>query len=174
MIRYIYIVAVLIVALLSGCGQTSSNKQKNAEPADNGITVVQLFEVAGQNIGKDVVIKGAVTHVCQHSGQRCFIADDSGEQTIRVEAKGDIGSFSKELVGADIQVKGVLRESRIEETSIDEKEQKALTMKEEEGESDHCASELASVEKMRQWMKDNGKDYYAVYYIDGLEYEVLN
>ena len=174
MVRNICLVGVLVVALLSGCGQTANKKQKDVKEVPQGMLVVELLEVADKSINKEVVVKGAVTHVCQHSGKKCFIVDDTGEETIRIEAKGNIDSFDQELVGADIVVKGVLREYKLEKELIDEIEQNAIAEKEKEGESEHCASELASVQKMRDWMKENGKNYYAIYYVDGIEYKVLN
>lgn len=40
----------------------------------------------------------------------------------------------------------------------------------DDGSAESCDTETANIENMRSWMKENGKDYYPIYYIDGEDY----
>jgi hypothetical protein len=97
--------------------------------------------------------------------------NDSKEVSIRVEAKGKIGGFNRELIGAAIDVEGILRERRYSTDDINSL-QKAIDEKrvKNDGSEEMCNAETANVNRMRKWMKDHGKDYYATYYIDGQDY----
>ena len=161
MVKYL-LVSIAAFLLLASCG--------SKEPTV--YTLESLLPVVEQQMGKEILIKGEVTHVCSHSGKRCFVKATNSDETIRIEAGGTIELFDKELLGTGLKVKGIVREQRIEEASIVEKEA-TLEAKKEEAESEeeqaHCSTEQNSIDKMRQWMKDNGKDYYAIYFIEGIE-----
>ena len=91
----------------------------------------------------------------------------------RVEAKGDIGGFNRELIGSDIVVKGVLRENKLSKEYIDQMEKEVNDKKAQEtGSAESCESEMNNIKAMREWMKANNKDAYSIYYVDGMSYEV--
>ncbi|MGB5990615.1 MAG: hypothetical protein WBG43_12875 [Marinifilaceae bacterium] len=132
-------------------------------------TVCDIFEKASENIDKEIVFVGKVKHVCQHSGQRCFVEDTKGN-SIKIEATGALKGFNKEIMGMNIKVKGILKEKRISEEEIN----KMAAAQKAETEGAHCGTESDNILKMRAWMKANSKDYFAFYYVDGSEYEILN
>ena len=169
-----------IVLIIAGC-QTKNSKlsadhsmtQETIAPV-NALTVSELLRVAEENVGKEVVLTGTVTHTCKHSGKRCFVTDSTGTQSIRVEATGQINGFNRELAGSDITVNGVLREKRLDESFLSEWESKNLAEQEKaEEESGHCSAELDNFREMREWMKANNKDYYSVFYVDGTTYDLV-
>ena len=43
----------------------------------------------------------------------------------------------------------------------------------DDGSAESCDAETANIANMRKWMKDNQKDFYSIYYIDGTNYEVV-
>ena len=157
------------------CKHTESNVEETAAKADaNVMTVIQVLENAEQNVGKEIDFKGKIKHVCSHSGRRAFVYDANGEQSIRVEAKGTINGFSRELTGVDIIVHGVLKEHQLSEEKINEMEaQKQAKLDEEGATEEHCQTEMSNITNMRAWMKENNKNYYSIYYVDGLDYEVV-
>jgi hypothetical protein len=175
---------VLLVSLaLFACGTPGKKQSQSAEKGEAGDmqteafdtvqakTVVEWLKIADKNVGKEITVKGMVGHVCRHSGKRCFLLDSDGETSIRLEAGGKINGFNQELSGSTIVAHGVLREKRLTSSYIDEWEKKTLSQKEEaENDENACSAELNNISKMREWMKNNNKDYYAVYYIDGLDY----
>lgn len=164
---------VAFAAVLFGCNSKPKATEVAADEQTNQAqTIVQILENAENLVDKDVVVTGRVNHVCSHSGKRCFITDSLGN-SIRVEATGELTSFDKELSGSTIIAKGILKEQRLPSTEIDSMETTTLAeIEKAEADSGHCSTEMDNINKMRAWMKAHNKDYYAIYYIDGLEYKV--
>ncbi|MGQ1889556.1 OB-fold nucleic acid binding domain-containing protein [Thermophagus sp. OGC60D27] len=175
------------ILMLTGCvssGRKSDNKNvENRDAVDKSssvnvamaVNVDQLMDKATDNVDKEVTVKGVVTHVCKHSGKRCFLKDESGKTSIRVEAKGEIGGFNSELNGTRMVVKGFVREKRLSEEYINQWEQKTIEQKEKaEIDENQCSAELANIEEMRDWMKANNKNFYSIFYLDGINYEVID
>ena len=133
----------------------------------------ELLNVADQYIDKTVIIEGHVTHTCKHAGKRCFIIGESKNVSMRIEAKGEIGGFNRELVGSKIRVVGPVKERRLSLEYIDQMEKDVNVKKAEDGNAESCEAELSNINDMRQWMKDNNKDYYSIFFMDGQEYEVV-
>lgn len=172
--------AVMVLALgLSACGN-SSKKQSTETASDStevslasAMGVEDVLANAETSVGKEITIKGLVTHTCKHSGRRCFIVGADGKTSIRVEAKGEIGGFNRELIGSEIVVKGILRENKLSKEYIDQMEKEVNDKKAQEtGSAESCESEMKNIAAMREWMKENNKDAYSIYYVDGMSYEV--
>jgi hypothetical protein len=163
-----YLIALTVI-IIGACNTKPKTTEKQA------VGVAQLLTIIDQNIDQELTIVGTVNHVCSHSGRRCFLLDSIGENTIRVEAAGEIESFSKELMGSTIKVKGLIREDRLTLAEIEEMEQDVLEKHPEDAEAagENCSAEMSNIHKMREWMKEHGKDYYAIYYVDGLSYELV-
>ncbi|MCC8020041.1 MAG: hypothetical protein LIO85_09765 [Rikenellaceae bacterium] len=168
--------------MLASCGGNARNSNAAADGASAAelaaagtvYTIDDLMPVAGELVGQDVTVRGYVTHTCKHSGKRCFIVGEDQNLSFRVEAKGNIGGFNRELVGSELAITGKLHERRLSEEYLDQLEkdlsEKALA---EDGSAETCEAEIANIEGMKQWMQENGKDYYAIYYMDGEDYEIL-
>lgn len=148
-------------------------KQQDSEV--NELKVPDLLKVAEQNVGKKLTVSGMVNHVCSHSGRRCFIVDSTGEFSIRVEAVGEIESFGKELMGNNIKVSGILKEKRLMASEIDEMANDVIAEhpSDVEADSEHCSAEMSNINKMRSWMKEQGKNYYSIFYLEGINYELV-
>ena len=167
----------LSIALLS-CG---GNRQQSDASADSQcsaskypvIELDELFAVADQNLEDTITVVGYVTHTCKHAGKRCFIVGESQEASFRIEAKGEIGGFNRELTGSKLAVTGVVKERRLSQEFIAEMEKDVNSRMEEDGSAESCAAELSNIEDMRKWMKDNDKDYYVIYFMDGLSFDEL-
>lgn len=171
--------AVMVLALgLSACGNSSKKQAETAQDSTtvsvaSAMNVEDVLAKAEENVGKEITVKGLVSHTCKHSGRRCFIVGADGKTSIRVEAKGDIGGFNRELIGSDIVVKGVLRENKLSKEYIDQMEKEVNDKKAQEtGAAESCESEMNNIKAMREWMKANNKDAYSIYYVDGMSYEV--
>ncbi len=170
----------LFAVLLFSCNnkQTTEKKNDNAETslASADIPTFELddlLKVAEQYVDKTVKVSGHVTHTCKHSGKRCFIVGESENASMRIEAKGEIGGFNRELVGSKIKVTGPIKERKLSLEYIDQMEKDVNAKKVEDGSAESCQAELQNINEMRQWMKDNNKDYYSIFYMDGQEYEVV-
>lgn len=172
-------VLVFLVAL-SAC-HTRIKKQAGcssgeavAKTANAFANVETLLHEVDQLIDQEVKLTGVVSHTCKHSGKRCFLVNADGEESIRVEAGGNINGFNRELIGKTIQVSGVLKERRLTSEYIDQWEEavQEKTVK-EDGSAETCAAENNNITKMRNWMKANGKAYYSIYFIEGTDYDLV-
>jgi hypothetical protein len=176
------LVAVFAVLSLVAAVSCNSKVQKKSAASAAKSTVVQtvydvdsLLSIAESNVNKPVNIRGFVTHTCKHAGKRCFLTGEHKLYSVRVEAKGEIGGFNRELVGSQLLVSGTLKERRLSQAEISNLEADVKErLGKDAGSEETCAAELASISQMQNWMKEHGKDYYATYYVDGLNYEVLD
>jgi hypothetical protein len=171
---------MVAVAILSCNGNKKADSAAENEKKDTIASVSspaydldELLKVADTEVDKNIKVTGYVTHTCKHSGKRCFIVGESQTASMRIEAKGDIGGFNRELVGSKIEVSGTLKERRLTKEYIDQLEKDTKLKKEEDGAAESCAAELSNINDMRKWMKDNNKEYYAIFYVDGLSFNVL-
>jgi len=163
---------VLLVVALALCACTGNKKQ--AEAATTSFELEQLLAVADQNVDATVTVVGYVTHTCMHSGKKCFIVGESQNVSLQVMAAGEIETFSADLVGSKLAITGTLKQQHVSEESINELETSVKALENEEGMAEECATELSNISDMRQWMKDHGKDYYVMYYMNGEKYDILD
>lgn len=172
--------AVIISALMTGCGWgTSSKKGKNDEATTKTeqtqasvYTLDSLLMNAAELADDTVTVVGYMTHTCKFSGRRCFIIGEDPNTTFRVEAKGKIGGFNRELIGSKLAIKGILKERRLTEEYIDQWEEDVRD-KAEDGSVESCGAETKNFKSMRAWMKKNNKDYFSTYSMDGLSYDII-
>ncbi|MCU4155527.1 hypothetical protein J1N10_06035 [Carboxylicivirga sp. A043] len=172
------IVLMMSILLLVACGQKKSSSSENVTVQKTEvIDVAQVLDKAENSIDKEVVFKGWVSHVCKHSGRRCFLKSEDGSVSIRVEAGGQINGFNKELTGSQLRVVGVMKVKKLDEQYLDEWQAKVEAAHKhedvEEG-GEHCSAEMDNINEMREWMKKNGKDYYPIYFVNGTDYSILN
>ena len=172
----ILVVLIALAACQSGVKKQDDSRSKivATETANAYASVEALLHKADQLIDKEVNLTGVVSHTCTHSGKRCFLVDVDGEESVRVEAGGKINGFNRELIGKTIRVSGVLKERRLTSEYIDQWEE-AVQEKavKEDGTAETCAAENNNITKMRDWMKANGKAYYSVYFIEGIDYDMV-
>ena len=153
-----------VIALLSCTANTSNTIY----------TIDELMSTIETQVGQEVKVSGTVNHVCKHSGMKCFIVNEKEDLSLQIMAGGIIKSFDNDLVGTKIEAVGVVKEHRVEKEQIDEREKTAHDqMQEEESSHEQCQAMLNNVAQMREWMEKNNKDYYAIYYIDGIRYKAL-
>ncbi|MDR1437034.1 MAG: hypothetical protein LBI65_02830 [Candidatus Symbiothrix sp.] len=174
----------LLIALSAAFFSCNGNKKAEivengnmAMSATDGIAVFDLdglLQVAGQEVDKTVKVVGYVTHTCKHSGKRCFIAGESENASMRVEAKGEIGGFNRELVGSKLEITGILKERRLSKEYLDQMEQNVELKRQEDASAESCAAELSNINDMRRRMKEQDKEYFSIFYMDGLDYTVLD
>lgn len=174
--KIFYLAAAVMMIILASCGGKTAEKQTVEETPvvniDKAMYLEDILDSASAYVDKEIVIRGIVDHTCTHSGRRCFLLGKDPSLTMRVEAKGNIGGFNRELSGSEIAVKGTLREKFISEEEIKAMEQQLAEKVEKEG-ADHCDSEAKAIQSMRKWMKDNNRDAFSEYYVDGTDFEVI-
>jgi hypothetical protein len=174
---------LLFLAAILFCITSCSNKktEQNQQAENNSVSeVIKIYRLNGllaeadQLVDQTVTVRGFVTHTCKHSGKRCFIVGDDQKTSFRVEAKGDIGGFNRELIGSELAITGVLKERRLSKEYIDQYEEQVNEKKtQEDGSAESCEAEINNIKEMRDWMKSNDKEYYSLYYMDGESYDVI-
>lgn len=176
--KKIVLTLVIVLGLVS-CN-SSSKQENNVSTSEQSIVETNVMSVedmlasAEKYVDKEVTFKGVVAHTCKHAGKRCFIQGQTPDISIRVEAKGDIGGFNRELIGNEIEVTGVLKEKRVSNSQINDMEKTLATQSlKDDGSQESCDTEKANIQGMRDWMKANNKDYFAIYYVDGTSYNEL-
>jgi hypothetical protein len=173
----LFTLALLSAAILScGGNKKTETAAENAAAAFSDLKVYELdslLNIAETEIDDTVKVIGYVKHTCKHSGKRCFIVGESQTGSMRIEAKGEIGGFNRELIGSKLEIAGVLKERRLTQEYIDQMEKDTNVKKQEDGNAESCAAELSNINDMRRWMKDHNKEYYAIYYMDGLNFTTL-
>lgn len=174
--KKVFFVCIIALSVIASCKQQDKKQAQNekvvVEIAPQ--TIAQVMETAEKNVGKEVYFKGLVEHVCAHSGKRAILVDETGKLSIRVEAKGEINGFNRELSGSTLAVKGTLAEKRLSPEFLNEWETKVKAKEDAEEGGKHCSSEMTNIQQMRDWMKEHGKDFYSIYYVDGLSYKILD
>lgn len=174
-----FIVAAASLLTAASCVQ---NDKKSGTSQEQPVVTLSVKEAqyvedilkdAEKNVNKELVLRGFITHTCKHSGRRCFVIGKDQKTSLRVEAKGNIGGFNRELIGSEVIIKGILRENRLTKEYIDQAEEE---LKENQGRSEEngetCDAEMSHIQSMREWMKANHRDYYSIYYVEGTDYEV--
>lgn len=164
---------ILSLAIIMSFGTAFASSNNTSKKSKEASTIGEIMKNAESLIDKEVVFIGMVQHVCAHSGRRAILLDETGKLSLRVEAKGEINGFNRELSGMDIRVKGILKE-RLTSEFIDNWEAKVKAKQDAEEGGKHCASEMTNISQMRNWMKENGKEFYSIYYVDGLSYEIVD
>lgn len=176
--------ALLAAAVLFSCTSQSTQKKDEKQVQTVVLSVDEVKTKGKDLVGKEVMVKGTVTHVCKEAGARCFIMGSTEDISLRIEA-GTIGSFTQEQMGGDIQVRGILREVQLSEEDLAEMKKSA-----EAGESankDHAlghdgpalhsvdggkhdsTTQAKKLEEMDQKLAESAEGYVPVYYLDGIE-----
>ena len=179
------------ISIMAFASCTNNKKTSEATTDQNPATVDQILAMAEQEIDNTIVVEGLCTHICSHGGKKLFLMGDDDSKTIRVESNDEIGAFKSECTNSIVQVKGILKEERIDEAYLVKWEnQLAEGTAEEHGEEgEGCETEQKaqgqeSINDESSRIKDfrakiaarnetEGKNYLSFYYIEANEYSIL-
>lgn len=175
--------ALLAVAVLFSCTSQSTQKKDEKQAPTIALSVDEIQTKGKELVGKEVMVKGTVTHVCKEAGARCFIMGSTEDISLRIEA-GTIGSFTQEQMGSDIQVRGILREVQLSEEDLAEMKKSAEAgesanknhalghdgpaLHSVDGGKHDSTSQAKKLEEMDQKLADSKEGYVPVYYLDGI------
>jgi hypothetical protein len=189
MIKKLVIIVVIAVSFFA-CNNNRMNTTENAEAnADSvvmpvQITVSDFLTKASELAGKEVIIKGTVSHTCKHGGKRMFIYGDNPDETVEITAGENIASFNAELEGSEVNVQGVLMELVVDEAYLNEweSEVKLESGTEHEihdGQHSSVSADSVKIEKLekinnyRKQIAESGKDHLSFYSIECKSFEVV-
>ena len=106
----------LAVSMFLACSTNQSNQAEEVatEVTEVSIPVIELarFDIdAGQYINSEIAVSGIVDHVCKHSGKKLKLVTDGASVHVDSETR-----FDDALIGSEINLKGIVRELRIDES----------------------------------------------------------
>jgi len=160
----------LLVIVLAGLALFSygQQRQEQATPIVNLIGIKELLTNGLGYHGKEVSVRGIISHVCRHSGDKMRVAEIDGEGlSVLVMLKDNSGSFSPESEGTELVVTGSVV-ARIRNLGALGKDHHP-----EQG-SNHSGGHVCkSTEKAIRLMKEKGIDPDIAVYIDLVSYQKM-
>ena len=185
---FLSILALSLV--LISCNQKQQKRSTQTSQAPKIMQVDSLLISAENMVDDTIVVDGLCTHICRHGGKKIFLMGSDDTKIIRVEASGNIGSFSQETVNSIVEVKGILKEQRIDEAYLVDWETKLASQTAEKHGDDEsgCVTEQkaqnekpANTEQERidnfrkriaERNEKEGKNYLSFYFVEAIGYTI--
>ncbi len=189
MIRNLLMVIVLAATAMA-CNNTQTNTAGNESGGNDSlltpinITVADYLEKPSELAGKEVIIKGTVSHTCKHGGKRMFIYGDNPEEGVEIKAGENIAAFNAELEGSEVVVTGMFTELVVDEAYLNEWETEVNLESGEEHQihdGNHTTENpdsvkmqnLEKINNFRIQIAESGKDHLSFYSIECNSFEVV-
>lgn len=102
--------------LVFSCKQTVTKTEGSATNTEEAISVTtdELLANTSQFVGKTVLVKGMVSHVCKHGGQKMFLVSSNPDKYLRINTGNEITEFPIDLEGSTVEVSGIIEELETE------------------------------------------------------------
>ena len=183
------LLAVISLMTFASCTGNKTTAENNAEQTI--LSVDDLLAVAEQEVDQPIMVEGVCTHVCSHGGKKLFLMGSDDSKTIRVESSDAIGAFKTECANSQVNIKGILKEERIDEAYLAKWEAEIAegAAKEHGEEGEGCETEQKAQgeevvnddalriqnfrDRIAERKANEGKDYLSFYYIEADEYSIL-
>lgn len=178
-----FLIVSSLLFLLSSCGG-ASNKSSSS---DISFQVGDLLNEASEWVDNEIEVEGLCTHICAHGGTKIFLMGDTDSESIRVEAN-KLGRFTNDCLNQIVNVKGVLKEERIDEAYLQRWEEELKIQPENHGEEGGCDTEkvargesvdqdtldrIASFrDRIEEEKEKSGKAYLSFYHIEAISYAI--
>lgn len=107
---------IIISGLFIACGTNQSNEAEQVSEEQVAINIPQIdiaaFDIdAGQYVDREIEVSGIVDHVCKHSGKKLKLVTDGASVHVESETR-----FDDTLIGNEINLNGIVRELRVDES----------------------------------------------------------
>lgn len=180
-----YFTILLFAIVLIGCnnGNSNSESESDIQVAKKEITVLTIDQLLNQKedlVDHEIVFKGTVDHVCKHSGKRAFVFGTTEDLRIKIEAGGEIRGFDADLIGNDIEVRGILKEQRIDEEYINQMEDSMKQNHDGEGDGEghddveESKKQEGQIKKLRDEIAAIDKGYKSIYHVEGISFTKID
>jgi len=152
---------------------------------DSIVSADSLIANIDKYVNRRVKTEGFIAHICGVDGKKMKLMSDSGE-VIVILARDNI-NFDTSLYEKRIRVSGLVKEERLDKKYIDEQEKEKAILchvdqrpckdiqwvqaKVEAGVADSLSQK--GIEKLRQKMAQQGRDYVSIVSIVCEQYEVI-
>ena len=168
MMKKFIAVFALIGIITLGCNESSNNESdgvdSTATETVEAISLEALYADANAHIDDTVKITGLVDHICEHGGKKIFLVQD--ELNIKIFAKE---KFEEEIVGKDVIVNAVLRETRIDSAYLAEWEEEVKANHEAEDEESVAA--MKRISHMRDSVAGTDDGFLSHYFMDFVSFQ---
>lgn len=179
------LIAVAAIMMAACANKTDSSAQAETE-ASSALSIDQVVAQAPDLVDSLITIEGVCSHTCKHGAKKMFLVGDS--TTLRVEA-GALGAFDTKVINNLVNVKGRVREDRIDEAYLARlEEQIKANAAEKHGDTeagcshDNAANNVSAntaegqIAEMRTQIAERtakeGKPYLSRYYVLAESYEI--
>jgi len=171
---------MLAISLLA-CNQQNKKSQADTEsnPAADTVSIHELTTHASDYVGKTVLFTGIADHVCKMDGKKMFLVGADPDDRIKVTPGGKLPPFKVELEGSTVEVEGIVKELKIDESYLATMEQglQKTTGKQmgvegahEEGNKEMEQMEQANqLKALREQLEKSGKNHISIYSVEGME-----
>lgn len=105
--RTILTILFILVIVSASCNNQNKNEGGTTE-SQSLVTVEDFYANPDEYIGKVITVKGLVTHVCKHGGQKLFISGSGDTDALRIDVGTEIPEFDISLEGSEAEFTGVL------------------------------------------------------------------
>jgi len=159
----------IVLALLAiGC-KNNAPKEDNAGEGEV-LTLDELYANAAQLADKEITVSALVDHTCKHGGKRLLLVSDNND--IHVDSEEE--RFTEDLAGKMVELKGILKEFRVDEAYCLKMEENNLKAhREGKVDDDAFENEKENVQYYRDSMQVAGVNYLSYYSIDYLSHKEL-
>ncbi len=178
------VLGIFIINVNTGCknGNTSS---ADSTKVSSTLSVDTFLMSPEKWAGKEITLKGTVSHVCKHSGKKLFLFGADAEKTVKVNAGGDFSTFDIKYEGSDVEIVGtVVEDEKIDanylneweadiKKNLDDKDQKvcneenkAISGQGINKTNDSIQDPFAEVKAFRKKLAESGKTYISIYAIN--------
>ena len=170
------ILILLISACNCGSEKAAVNEDENlVELVSNEaevpvIPLNEFDEKAGSFVDKEVMVSGIVDHVCKHGGKKLFLVDDGGDLHVVSQER-----FNDDLNGSKVEVKGIVRELRIDEAYCLKMEEDNIQSHREGMTSDELYErKMNMINSYRDSMKEANSNHLSFYSLEFVSLNKLN
>ena len=162
-----YILLITTAVFFLSCSQNQPNQVEEVatEQASIGIPTIDIssFDVdAGKYVDSEIEVSGIVDHVCKHSGKKLKLVTDGASVHVESETR-----FDDTLIGSEINLKGIVREMRVDESYCLQMEDDNIK-KHKEGETNEedFSHKQQLIQSYRDSMAVAGVDHLSFYTLD--------
>ena len=152
-------IGIITFGCNEGGNSESDGNDSTATVTIEAINLETLYADTNAHIDDTVKLTGLVDHICKHGGKKIFIVQD--ELNIKIFGKE---KFDEELIGKDVIVNAILRETRIDSAYLAEWETE-VNENHEPDEEEFIAS-MKKIEHMRDSVAGTTDGYLSHYFMD--------
>ncbi|MGC9343667.1 MAG: hypothetical protein ACP5E3_13265, partial [Bacteroidales bacterium] len=102
-----FLILLSLAFILGACNNTTQNAESSTD-AKIILTMDEFYANPDEYLDKEVTIKGLVTHVCKHGGQKLFIVGNEDGDPLRIDVGENIPEFDISMEGTEAEFTGMV------------------------------------------------------------------